>query len=456
MGGPLSVDYARTSDGLDIAYSTSGAGPRDVVLVHGFTTHLDFLADSPWHSYWTDRLAERFRVIQFDKRGTGLSDRSLGHGSIEDRMRDVLAVMDAAGSSKASIVGVSEGGPIGVTFAATYPERVERLGLYGTFARLRRAPDFPEGIADELADQFVAWVEGAWGSGEVFGTFLITHSPDPEAAVRTMARFERNACTRQMAATILRFNLDIDVRPLLGGVTAPTLVMHNRGDPLIPVEVARSLAERIVGAEYVEQPDDYHCTWVGDEFRPLMDRLLEFLDDTTVPTPSVVADRTSRSVATILFTDIVGSTELASTMGDEPWAALLDTHHRRAVEATRRRGGTVVKTTGDGVLALFDGPSRAIWAVHDLRREIASLGLQIRAGIHTGEIERSKRDVAGIGVHIAARVQALASPGEILASRTVRDIAAGSGIQFVERGIYQLKGVPDAWQLFTVGEASAI
>lgn len=453
MSSPWDVRYARTSDGIDIAYATFGDGPRDVVLIHGFTTHLDFIGDSPWHSYWTRRLGERFRVIQLDKRGTGLSDRTLGHGSIEDRTHDVLAVMDAAGSSRASIVGISEGGPLGLTFAATYPERVDKLVLYGTFARLMWAPDHPAGITSEVADPFTTWVGEAWGKGEVISNFFMTHAPDPEAAVRFMSKFERNACTPQMAVEICRRNLEIDVRPLLPGITAPTLVMHTNGDRLVPVGIGRSLAEGIMGAEYEEGAGDYHCTWVPKEFEPLMDRALAFLcDETVAARREPAATRQTRSIATVLFTDIVASTDMAVTMGDERWRGVLDQHDRLAAEATRRAGGRVVKTTGDGMLALFDGPSRAIGAVRELRAGIQSLDLQVRAGIHTGEIESTGDDVSGLGVHIAARVMGLAGPDETLASRTVKDLAAGSGIVFTDRGEQVLKGIPGAWDLYAVAD----
>lgn len=452
MSAPGDIRYARTSDGIDVAYATSGDGPRDVVLIHGFTTHLDFVGDCSWHANWTRRLGEGSRVIQLDKRGTGLSDRNLGHGSIEDRMRDVLAVMDAADSERASIVGISEGGPIALTFAGTYPERVDKLVLYGTFARLRRAPDYPVGVPSEIADQFAVWLEESWGNGETMATFFITHAPDTDAAIRFMSKFERNACTRQMAGEIIRRNADMDVRALLPGITVPTLVMHNTGDPLIPVGCGRFLAENVVGAEYEEADGDYHCTWLAKEFEPLLDRAVGFLCDEVVAPHQDRVAVPMRSVATILFTDIVGSTDRAAAMGDEPWGQLLEQHNRRAVEATRRRGGTVVKTTGDGMLAIFDGPSRAIHAIRDLRKEVADLDLHLRAGIHTGEIERSKHDVAGIGVHIAARVMALAGPDEVLASRTVRDLAAGSGIVFTERGTEVLRGIPGEWDLYSVTE----
>jgi class 3 adenylate cyclase/pimeloyl-ACP methyl ester carboxylesterase len=456
------VQYARTSDGIDIAYVTYGEGPTDVVLIHGFTTHLDLIADSPWHAYWARCLGERFRLIQLDKRGSGLSDRTLGHGSIEDRTRDVLAVMDAAGSDRASVVGISEGGPMALTLAATHPERVHRLVLYGTFARLLWAPDHPAGHSAELAESFNEVVTEGWGNGQAFARFFINHAPDTETALRVMAKMERNACTPQMASEILRRNMEIDVSALLPSITVPTLVMHNAGDALIPVGLGRHLAETIPGAEYLEGDGDYHCTWVPKEFEPLMDRALAFLgaaspsDDGGRATTDAVPARParpqlpSRAVATILFTDIVGSTDRAVAMGDEAWGRVLSEHHRHAVDATRDFGGTLVKTTGDGVLALFDGPSRAIQAVQQMSGAIAPLDLQLRAGIHTGEVERTSDDVLGIGVHVAARVMGRAGPEEILTSRTVRDLAAGSGIVFADRGHHGLKGIPGEWDIYAV------
>lgn len=450
---PGKVRYAHTEDGIDIAYMTIGDGDRDLVLVHGFTTHLDLIWDVTWFSYWARRLTEAgFRVIQFDKRGTGLSDRSLGHGSIEDRARDILAVMDAAHSTRASIVGISEGGPMALVVAATCPERVDRLVVYGTMARVLWAPDYPEGATPEAAEGFISWLRRRWGTGEPTGTVFLRHAPSGGHAMEAAARFERNACTPHMAEEILRRNVEIDIRPLLAGVSVPTLVMHTRDDPIMLAAWGRYLAEHLPHAEYVEGEGDFHGTWSIEEFEPLMRRALEFLVGAPPATDRPPAALThQRVVATVLFTDIVGSTELASGMGDAGWKEVLDRHDAVAAEEVGRFGGRLVKTTGDGLLATFDGPSRGIGCARAILEAVAALGMEGRAGLHTGEIERRGGDVGGIAVHLAARVADLACPGEVLATRTVRDLTIGSGLEFEERGRHSLKGVPDEWELFVVG-----
>jgi class 3 adenylate cyclase/pimeloyl-ACP methyl ester carboxylesterase len=458
VAAPGEIRFARADDGIEIAYLTAGEGPRDLVLIFGFTTHLDLCWDMPWFSQWLRRTSQHFRTIVFDKRGSGLSDRSLGHGSIEDRTRDVLAVMDAVGSERASFVGISEGGPMSIVCAAMHPERVERMALYGTMARIRWAPDYPEGVPPEVAEMFTQGVGNAWGSGEVMGTFFFNHASDPAQAAAQVAKFERNACTRQMAVQMAQANVDIDVRAFLPAVSAPTLVLHASDDPLVPPAIGRYLAEHIPGARHQEVPGDFHCSWRIDDANAVIDLALGFLVDEPAPltaSPPTLARApeaaTRRAVATVLFTDIVGSTERAAAVGDTAWRDLLDRHDQCASEAIARRGGRLVKSTGDGVLATFDGPSRAIDATRAIHTATAGLGLEIRAGVHTGEVERRGDDVSGIGVHIAARVASMAGPGEILATRTVRDLTAGSHLVFTARGSHELKGVPDAWELFEVG-----
>ncbi|MEY2404073.1 MAG: hypothetical protein QOD38_1624 [Acidimicrobiaceae bacterium] len=446
---PGEIRFARADDGIDIAYLVAGDGPRDLVLIFGFTTHLDLCWDVPWFSQWLRRTSKEFRTIVFDKRGSGLSDRSLGIGSIEERTHDVIAVMDAVGSERASFVGISEGGPMSIVCASMYPDRVERMVLYGTMARCRWAPDYPEGVPSDLAESFIQLVGDEWGTGAVIGTYFFNHAPDPAQATAQVAKFERNACTRQMARQIIRANVDIDVRALLPSVSAPTLVLHTSHDPLVWPAWGNYLSEHIPGARHLELPGDYHCSWRHDDtlavINPTLNFLTEDLEPAVVPTAAA-----QRVLATVLFTDIVGSTERAVALGDTAWRQLLDRHDIRAAEAIEGSGGRLIKTTGDGLLATFDGPSRAIDATHAIQAATTSLGLQIRAGVHTGEVERRGNDVSGIGVHIAARVAGLAQPGEILATRMVRDLTAGSELVFAERGEHALKGVPATWELFAV------
>ena len=449
MAAPGEIAFARSDDGIDIAYLVAGEGTRDLVLIFGFTTNLDHCWDVPWFSQWLRRTSQHFRTIVFDKRGTGLSDRSLGMGSVEDRTRDVSAVMDAVGSERASLIGISEGGPMAVVFASMYPERVDRVVLYGSMSRCRWAPDYPIGIGPDEAEMFVDMVTEGWGTGVVVGTYFFQNAPDPQQAMAQVAKFERNACTRQMAGQIIRANIDIDVRALLPGVSAPTLVMHQADDPLVRADWGRFIGSHIPGARYLELPGDYHCSWRHADADAVIDPALSFLDDNEPVAPR--APTSQRVLTTVLFTDIVGSTERAVALGDDEWRHLLNRHDATAAAAITQRGGTLVKSTGDGVLATFDGPSRAIDATRAIQRATTGLGLQIRAGVHTGEVERRGQDVSGIGVHIAARVANLAGAGEILATRIVRDLTAGSDLTFDERGEHELKGVPNRWELFAVG-----
>lgn len=474
-GAPGPIRYARSEDGLDIAYTAYGSGDRDVVLLHGFATHLDLVFDCTWHAYWGRRLAERFRVIQFDRRGTGLSERDLGHGSVDDRMRDIVAVMDAAKSERASFVAISEGGPIALAFTSTWPDRVDQLVIYGSFARVL-ADDNYEGVEREVADEFTEWIEQAWGSGEVLGQTFVTGAPDPEVAKEMMAHFERNASSPKLAAEIMRRNIEIDVRALLPSIQNPVLVAHAVSDPLVPVGLGRYLADTIPSARWLAVDGDYHCTWNVVRFEPAMEEILDFLDgsdgnlvSTLRPVRSVasilrdrpgarddVVQPAARSVATILFTDIVDSTRHAATLGDARWRAVLGDHQSRTSDVVSRCGGRVAKSTGDGVLAFFDGPSPAINAARRLCAVVEGLGIQIRAGVHTGEVEWLASDVAGINVHVASRVMSAAQPGEVLVSGTVKELVLGSGIEFRDRGLQQLKGVPGECHLYSVATAEEI
>jgi class 3 adenylate cyclase len=444
---PGDVRYARTSDGIDIAYTVFGAGP-DLLVAPGFVTHLDLMWDLPTFEPVL-RFGRSFRVIVLDKRGTGLSDRSLGFGSLEDRTEDIRAVLDAVGSEQAIIYGISESGPMAVYFAASHPERVRALVLYATFARaqLQRTDMATGGVSPR---EFLDAIERDWGTGRSYGRFL-SHPPDPAAAERVLARYERSACTPQMTREIMQRNLEIDVSPLLPAVAVPTLVVHCTNDPALSVEHGRYLAAHIRGARFVEVDGDFHGSWRREDVArvgaPVVQFLAEILGEGTPAEPAVG----ERELATVLFTDIVASTERAATVGDAAWRAMLDGHEAAAAALVDHASGRLVKTTGDGLLATFRGPSHAVAAARSIQDAALPLGVGVRAGVHTGEIERrGEHDVGGIAVHIAARISALAGPGEILVSRTVRDLAVGSRLEFEDRGTHTLKGIPEAWHLFAV------
>jgi class 3 adenylate cyclase len=443
---PAEVRYARASGDVDIAYTVFGHGPFDFVVAMGFVTHLDLQWRFPW---WQaiQMLGQGCRVLVFDKRGTGLSDRSLGYGSLEERSDDIRAVMDAAGSQRAVVYGVSEAGPMALLFAATHPERVQALVLYGTGARLRQAPDYPMGASSEWVDRFIDLMTREWSTGRAFGGVHIQHVPDTAEAARFLAQFERSACTPQMVAEIEQRNFEIDVRPILPTVSVPTLVTHCAKDPLVPVELGRYLGEHIPGARYVEIDGDFHGSWRPEDIAKLGPPVFEFLGSLGLEEPRPPA---SRALATILFTDIVGSTDRATELGDHAWRELLDRHDAVAAQGVAEWGGRLVKATGDGLLATFDSPSAGIHSARAIRDNVAVFDLEVRAGVHTGEVEVRGGDVGGIGVHIGARIAALARPGEILVSRTVKDLVTGSGITLQDRGRHTLKGVSDKWQLYAV------
>ena len=443
---PAEVRYARSSGGVDIAYTVFGEGPFDLVVVMGFVTHLDLQWQFPWFQA-VRAMGGACRVLVFDKRGTGLSDRSLGYGSLEERSDDIRAVMDAAGSQRAVIYGISEAGPMALLFAATYPERTQALILYGTWARASQAPGYPIGYSPERLDDFIHSVVRDWGTGLAYGGVHIQHVPDSAEASRFLAKFERNSCTPQMVAEIERHNFEIDVRSILPTISVPTLVMHCAQDPLVPVEAGRYVGEHIPDARYVEIDGDFHGSWRDEDTAKLGPPMLEFLGSIgfeETPPPA------TRALATILFTDIVGSTERAAEMGDRAWREVLDKHDATATDRVAEFGGRLVKTTGDGLLATFDRPSAGIDAARAIRDSVAAFDVEIRAGVHTGEVELRGGDVGGIGVHIGARIAALARPGEILVSRTVKDLVTGAGIVLEDRGSLTLKGVPDEWQVYAV------
>jgi pimeloyl-ACP methyl ester carboxylesterase len=440
---PGEIRYAN-SDGVNVAYRLSGSGPVDAVFIGGWVTHMEIAEEDPGIARLHASLRRFARILEFDKRGTGLSDRVPDDAlpTIEERMDDIRAAMDAAGLERASIIGFSEGGALAILFAATYPERTTGLVLCGAYASMVKREDYEWGLTQaELELSADAYLQ-RWGTGVGLGTFAPSLRHDP-AARRWFARFQRMAASPAAAVALLRMNAEIDVRGTLGAISAPTLVLHRRDDAVISLGHARYLAEHIAGSRLVELAGQDHWMWVGD-LEPVVEEIEEFLTGTRrAPEPE-------RALATVLFTDIVGSTERAAELGDARWRDLLERHDAMVRTELARHRGKEIKTVGDGFLATFDGPARAIRCACAIRDSARGLGLDIRSGIHTGECELIGGDIGGIGVHIGARVAALAAPSEVLVSRTVTDLVAGSGIGFESRGEQQLKGVPGEWALFSV------
>jgi pimeloyl-ACP methyl ester carboxylesterase len=431
--------YAKNGN-VHVAYQVTGDGPIDVVWVPGFVSHLELMWDSPVFARPLERAMRYSRLIRFDKRGTGLSDRGVGVPSLDERMEDLHAVMDAAGSERAAIVGVSEGGPMGILFAATYPDRTTALVLNGSFARIARGPDQDFGYPEEDVDAIVEGFASGWGDGHAIANFFPSMARDP-AVLENMARLERNSASPGAVAEIIQMVAEIDVRPILSTISVPTLVIHHTGDPVIPVENGRYLAEHIPGARYLEIDDDDHLT-IRDDAPAADDDIEEFL---TGARPAMTSERI---LSTVLFTDIVGSTERAAGLGDAKWRGVLDRHDELVRREVERHRGREVKHTGDGFLAAFDGPARAVQCGLAVAEAARPLGIELRAGVHTGECERRGNDLGGIAVHTGARVAALAGPSEVLVTRTVKDLVAGSGLRFTDRGEHELKGVPDRWQVY--------
>jgi pimeloyl-ACP methyl ester carboxylesterase len=437
------TSYAKSGD-VNIAYQVVGEGPLDLVFVPGWVSHLEYFWEEPSFARFLRRLASFSRLILFDKRGTGLSDRVALDDlpTLEQRMDDVRAVMDAVGSRRAALMGTSEGGPLCLVFAATYPERTAALVMVGAYARRLWAEDYPIGASADDYNAFLEDVRLNWG-GPV-GLDRRAPSVAHDERFRTWwATYLRMSASPGAAYALTRMNGQVDARHALPAISAPTLVIHRTGDRSLPVEGARYMAERIRGAKLVELPGDDHLPYVGDQDE-ILDEIEEFL---TGVRHGPDADRV---LATVLFTDIVGSTDRAAELGDRRWRQLLDSHHDIVRRELNRWRGREVATAGDGFLATFDGPARGIRCACGIRDAVQTLGLEIRAGLHTGEIELSGDDVAGIAVHTGARVAASAEPGEVLVSSTVKDLVAGSGIEFEERGEYELKGVPGTWRLYAV------
>lgn len=435
------TQYARSGD-LSIAYQVVGSGPIDLVWVPGFVSHVELVWDIPPAARMIERLSSFARLIMFDKRGTGLSDPVDGSPTLEERIDDLRAVMEAAGSRQAAVVGVSEGVPMSLLFAATHPELVSALVLYGGMARSTWAPDYPWATpVDALLESSTELLPYLY-DGSILEIMAPSLADDPQAR-QMFARFQRYAASPAMLQQNMLMFLDIDVRPVLPTIDVPTLVLHRRGDMTVNRRAAEWMAGQIPGASYVELPGIDHLPFAGDS-DALLDEIEEFL--TGVRRTAEI----DRVLATVMFTDIVDSTQRASAMGDRAWRDLLDAQNTVLRRELSRFRGREVKTLGDGMLATFDGPARAIRCALDMIEAVRPLGIDIRVGLHTGEVELVGDDVAGIAVHIAARVGALAGTAEVLVSGTVKDLVAGSGITFTERGEHVLKGIPDQWRLFAV------
>jgi pimeloyl-ACP methyl ester carboxylesterase len=436
--------YALSGD-VHIAYQAVGSGPTDLVYVPGWVSNIDVMWDDPGLARFLHRLASFSRLIVFDKRGTGLSDGVELHAlpTLETRMDDVRAVMDAVGSQRATLFGHSDGGNMCLLFAATYPQRTDGLILTGSYARRIRSDAYPWAPTEDERRREIEEVERAWPRGMPVEVMAPSRIDDP-VFLRWVERYARLSASPRAAAALLRMNSQMDVTSILPSIRVPTLLLYRVDDRDVDVEEGRYIASRIPGARFVALPGGDHFFWAGDT-EALLSEIEEFV---TGQRPVVDAQRV---LTTVLFTDIVSSTEQAARMGDRAWRDLLERHHATVRAELGRWNGREVNTTGDGFLATFDGPARAIHCAEAIVAGLADLGIAVRSGLHTGEVELvDGGDVAGLAVHIAARIAALGGAGEVVVSRTVRDLVAGSGLGFESRGRHRLKGVPDEWEVYVV------
>jgi class 3 adenylate cyclase len=433
---PPETRYARAGD-VSVAYQVSGSGPFDLIFVPGFVSNLDLLWETPGLSDLFVRLGRFSRLIRFDKRGTGLSDRVTGIPNLDERMDDVRAVMDAAGSSRAALFGMSEGAPMCLLFAATYPERARALVLYGSFAR------HPTLTNKEILQRNLEQIENLWGTGQFMARNMFPTKAADEALIRRSAQLERQSASPSAVAAILRMNSEIDVRGILPTVRTPTLVLHRIGDSRVPYEAGQFIAGQVPGARLVTLPGNDHA-FIDDPqmANRIADETEEFL------TGSLQDFEADRVLATVMFTDIVDSTRHAAELGDRQWRSLVERHDAVVREQLARFRGREIKSLGDGFLATFDGPARAVRCATTIAGAVRSLGIDVRAGLHTGEIELHGLDIGGIAVNVAARIVAAAGPGMTMVSSTVRDLVAGSGLRFEDRGRHTLKGLPEDLHLY--------
>lgn len=435
--------YAWSGD-LSIAYQVMGDGPIDLIMVPGLISHLEFFFELPGYEAFLRSLAAFARVISFDKRGQGMSVGMSGTPSLEARMDDVHAVMEAVGSKRAVLFGASEGCAMSALFAATHPGLAQALIFYGGFSRFTSAPDYPH--MGELSD----YLRGVkhWGTGRSLKGFAPNLAEDDEFRAR-WAKGEKLCTTPAGYKRMLEINASIDVRSVLSSIRVPTLVLHQRLDKIVPVANGRYFADHIPGARYIETPGQDHALPLlpPQQLQEIAHAVEEFL---TGEHHEPV--RSERVLATVMFTDIVASSEHLARLGDRKWRELLNEHDRVAETEVERHRGQKIKSTGDGLLATFDGPGRAVSCARAIRKGVGELDLEIRAGLHVGEVEVQKGDVSGIAVHIAARVLDLAKENEIFVTRTITDLVAGSNLDFKARGDHELKGIPGSWPIFSLGE----
>ena len=433
MSAPPETRYARSGD-IYVAFQVVGTGPVDLVYCPGFMSHVEYAWEEPLLARFLQRLASFSRLIVLDKRGTGMSDAVTGVPTLEQRVDDIRAVMDAAGSERAALVGISEGGSMALMFAATQPQRTSALALYG--ARAFWIPT-PEGLESGLD-----YIRTAWGSGGSAFMYAPSLAAD-EGFRRAWGRWERQGASPSAALALVRMNAEIDVRHVASTIRVPTLVIQRTGDTAVEVSQGRYLAQGMPAAHYVELPGIDHLPWVGDS-DSVVDAIEEFV------TGKHGTRDVDRILATVLFMDIVESTQRLATIGDRRWRDLLDTHYSILRRELARFRGREIDTAGDGLFATFDGPARAIRCAMAIRDAVRHLGIETRAGLHTGECELMGEKVGGLAVVIGARVMATAGAGEVVVSSTVKDLVAGSGLDFAPRGTHQLKGVPGEWPLYLV------
>ena len=428
------------SGGVSIAYRVVGDGPIELVFVPGFVSHLEVAVEYPAVRRFFERLASFSTLLLYDKRGQGLSDRTSAPPTLEESMDDLHAVIQAAGFGRPSLFGVSEGGPMALLFAASHPANVDKLVVFGTFARIMRSDDFPIGFSQETYDRMLARMRAEWGGPVLVDMFGPSLGED-EAFLTWWARFLRSGSAPHGAVELMELYKELDVRHALPAIEAPCLVLQKADDKLLPSRFSEHLAQSIPGGRYFELTGGDHLFFTEDQ-DALLDEVEDFL------TGARVSREPERRLATVLFTDIVGSTDRAAAVGDRRWRDLADAHDDIVRKALARHRGHEIKTMGDGFFASFDGPARAIRCAAEIVREAERIGIPVRAGVHTGECDVVGNDLSGMAVNIGARVGALAGAGEVLVSQTVKDLVVGSGIEFEDRGTHALKGVPGEWRLY--------